>query len=77
MRINITMNLTKFITPALFITLAGNIAMAQIMPWENRRENDDNPFTQSAKQEVRKGHLLLEDVVNGNLVPTRGSGAKK
>ena len=69
------MNLTKFITPALFITFAGNIAMAQIMPWENRRENDDNPFTQSAKQEVRKGHLLLEDVVNGNLVPTRGSGA--
>ncbi|WP_304633455.1 DPP IV N-terminal domain-containing protein, partial [uncultured Muribaculum sp.] len=69
------MNLTKFITPALFITLAGNIAMAQIMPWENRRENDDNPFTQSAKQEVCKGHLLLEDVVNGNLVPTRGSGA--
>lgn len=75
MRFNITMNLTKFITPALFITFAGNIAMAQIMPWENRRENDDNPFTQSAKQEVRKGHLLLEDVVNGNLVPTRGSGA--
>ena len=49
------------IISALFM-LYGSYASAQIMPWENRTETDNDPF---AKSEMKKtsGMLHLEDVL--------------
>lgn len=46
---------------------------AQIMPWENRTEHDEI----MNERECRKGEgkMLLEDIVSGNLIMTKGSGA--
>ncbi len=57
-----------------FFMLYGAIASAQIMPWENRTETDNDPF---AKSETKKssGMLHLDDVVNGRLIQTKGIGA--
>lgn len=41
------MKLNKLILPVACILLAGNVSMAQIMPWENRTETDGDPFAQS------------------------------
>lgn len=68
------MKLNKLILPVACILLAGNVSMAQIMPWENRTETDGDPFAQS-EATTAKGRLHLEDVVGGRLVQTKGIGA--
>ena len=63
-----------------YLSLAAGLALgvsglqAQVvMPWENRTETDSDPF---AKSTVAKGSgLHLEDVVNGSLIHTKGTGA--
>lgn len=68
------MRLNKLILPVACFLLAGNISMAQIMPWENRTETDSDPFAQS-EATATKGKLHLEEVVGGRLVQTKGIGA--
>ncbi len=58
----------------IFMAALGHTALyAQIMPWENRTETDSDPFAKTGT--AKKGSLHLEDVVNGSLIQTRGSGA--
>lgn len=63
---------TVYLSLALLST-AGGMVQAQIMPWENRTENDETPFA-SDSGVVKTGVLHLEDVVNGRLVRSRGAG---
>ena len=44
----------------------------QIMPWENRTETDSDPFAKTTAAMSDK--LLLEDVVNGSILQTKGAG---
>ena len=69
------MNLKKLITlPTALILLSGNIAMAQIMPWENRTETESDPFAKNETVQT-KGMLKLKDVLSGKLIRTKGVGA--
>ena len=68
------MKLNKLILPVACILFAGNVCMAQIMPWENRTETDNDPFAKSETAKTQ-GKLHLEDVVAGRLVQTKGIGA--
>ncbi len=56
------------------LAFAASTAFSQIMPWENRTANDDSPFAQGSSQ-TYTGKLLLDDVVAGRLISTRGAGA--
>lgn len=68
------MKLVKYSLVASLLAFAGNICMAQIMPWENRTDTDDSPFAQTMGM-AKKGQLHLEDIVNGTLIKTKGAGA--
>lgn len=59
---------------AATLAFAASTAFSQIMPWENRTANDDSPFAQGSSQ-TYNGKLLLDDVVAGRLISTRGAGA--
>lgn len=67
------MNIRKLILPVALFAIANATATAQIMPWENRTETDDDPFAKVDK--ATSGKLYLEDVVGGRLIQTRGAGA--
>lgn len=67
------MNIRKLILPVALSAIANATATAQIMPWENRTETDDDPFAKVDK--ATSGKLYLEDVVGGRLIQTRGAGA--
>ncbi len=68
------MKLNKLILPVTCMLLTGNVCLAQIMPWENRRETDEDPSVANEKV-VKPGKLYLEDVVRGGLIRTKGVGA--
>lgn len=68
------MKLKKYLLSGALLAFAANAGMAQIMPWENRTENDDSPFAQ-ASGTAKKGQLHLEDVVYGRLIQSKGAGA--
>ena len=67
------MNIKPIIFAAV-TAMGAQLCEAQIMPWENRTENDEEQMTGTAKGS-KAGRLLLEDVVNGTLIHTKGSGA--
>ncbi|MDE6532777.1 MAG: S9 family peptidase [Muribaculaceae bacterium] len=67
------MEILKRIVPVVLLAMHTGTMSGQIMPWENRTEADENPFA-IAKGE-KTGKLILENVVNGSLIQTRGSGA--
>ena len=68
------MNFKRLMLPVAFLLLAGNVATAQIMPWENRTETDGDPFAKSDAVKSN-GALKLTDVLSGRLIQTRGIGA--
>lgn len=68
------MKLNKLILPVACLVLAGNVSMAQIMPWENRTDTDGDPFAKNEKV-VARGKLYLEDIFSGRLIQTKGIGA--
>ncbi len=53
------------------LLFAGHLAVAQIMPWENRTDNDGNPFANNGT----KTGLSLENILSGQVINTRGTGA--
>lgn len=42
------MKLKKYLLSGALLAFAANAGMAQIMPWENRTENDDSPFAETS-----------------------------
>lgn len=71
--ISIPMKNTRLISTISLLAMCV-CAHAQIMPWENRTETDDNPFAKT--EGIHKGNSLrLDDVVRGRLITTRGAGA--
>lgn len=64
--------LSKFASLLLFSQISV-LSSAQIMPWENRTDDTDNPFEKAVDNNKEK--LLLEDVVAGNLIKSKGAGA--
>ena len=59
---------------AALTVMGSQLAQAQIMPWENRTENDEDQATGTSIG-TKGGRMLLEDVVNGTLIHAKGSGA--
>ncbi len=68
MRTNYFKNL---ILPVLFLAMAPSMS-AQIMPWENRTDDNADPFAKTTG--ASNGTLHLEDVVGGRLINARGAG---
>lgn len=67
------MKLTNLIIAAALAAFGCAESYAQIMPWENRTETDADPFAKSEHGDNTR--LLLEDVVGGKVINTRGSGS--
>ncbi len=65
-------DLCRYLATAL-LAGCGLTATAQIMPWENRTDDNADPFATSAG--AKGGQLYLEDVVSGRLIQARGAGA--
>lgn len=63
----------KSLLASLLLAAMPAIGMAQIMPWENRTDDNADPFAKGGA--VKKGELHLEDVVGGRLIQSRGAGA--
>ncbi len=69
------MKIKPLIVITAAIVMGSGLCMGQIMPWENRTDNDEDVFTGTDKGPVKGNKMLLEDVVNGSLVHTKGAGS--
>ena len=64
------MKLNKLILPVACILLAGNVSMAQIMPWENRTETDGDPFAKGETTATKgTGAFVVASGDLGELMP--------
>lgn len=67
------MKIVKLIIPVALSLTASINCNAQIMPWENRTESDNN-LSSSTKNRMA-GEFTIEDAVGGDFLNTKGAGS--